>query len=285
MDGWRGLLRAMPLALVVLALILSIGTVSTSHAVPIPPLGDPLRLVGDPLQYFTGHSVGALGPSTVVNFAVLPPGSVFNGVLSNNYAPSIGSPGFNDTRYTYLYQVGNTSPSPLTLTTFTIPDLHPFPGSVCLGQPPVCGHGPISQGSFSAGNFRLDMLNGGAVVNAQGNNLQGASSFGLAGRPVSGNDLVHVATSPLGTHDLSWKFQSQSGGIPPGSTSPLFGFQTNDTPIIGSGVITGVFANGLPFRTPVFGIAVAPEPGTILLLGSGLIGLVGWRRKQSAQPK
>src|SRR5688500_14669777 len=115
MERWKAFLRLMPRFLIALAMLGSITTVSTAHAVPIPPLGDPLRLVGDALQFFTGHSAGALGPGTVVNFAVLPPGSAFNGLLSNNYTASSGSPGFNDTRYTYLYQVANTSTSAVAL--------------------------------------------------------------------------------------------------------------------------------------------------------------------------
>ena len=285
MQRWKAFLRAMPVLLTALAIFVSIGPVSTSHAVPIPPLGDPLRLVGDPLQHFTGHSAGALGTNTVINFAVLPPGSVFNGLLSNNYTASSGSPGFNDTRYTYLYQVANTSSAPLALTNFTLPKTGPFPGGVCLGVPLNCGHGAFSTGSFNAGNFRLDFLNGGAVVNAQGNNLQGAGNFGIAGRTVSGNSVINVAASPFGARDVSWQFQSQAGGIAPGSTSPLLGYQTNDGPVIGTGILTGKFANGTFFSTTVSGIAVAPEPGTILLLGSGLGGLVAWRRtKTSAVP-
>lgn len=281
MKRWKSFFRSMQVLLVALAIMGSIAPVSTSHAVPIPPLGDPLRLVGDPLQFFTG-SAAALGSGTVVNFAVLPPGSVFNGLLSNNYTASSGSPGFNDTRYTYLYQVANTSTS--TLANFTLPKTGPFPGSLCLGVPLNCGHGAFSTGSFNAGNFRLDFLNNGALVNAQGNNFQGAGSFGIAGQTVSGNSLINVVASPFGARDVSWQFQSQAGGIAPGSTSPLLGYQTNDGPVIGSGIITGTLANGTFFSTTVSGIAVAPEPGTILLLGSGLVGLIGWRRKRIGSP-
>lgn len=281
MERWNAFLRSMPVFLIALAILGSITTVSTAHAVPIPPLGDPLRLVGDPLQFFTGHSAGALGPGTVVNFAVLPPGSAFNGLLSNNYTASSGSPGFNDTRYTYLYQVANTSTSSVSLNNFTLPKTGPFPGGVCLGVPRECGHGAFSTGSFNSGNFRLDFLNNGTLVNAQGNNLQGAGTFGIAGRTVSGNSLISVAASPFGARDVSWQFQSQAGGIAPGSTSPLLGYQTNDGPVIGSGIISGTLANGTFFSTTVSGIAVAPEPGTILLLGSGLVGLVAWRRTKT----
>ena len=284
MERWKAFLRSMPVFLIALAIVGSMIPVSTSHAVPIPPLGDPLRLVGDPLQFFTGSSAGALGPGTVVNFAVLPPGSAFNGLLSNNYTASPGSPGFNDTRYTYLYQVANTSTSSVALNNFTLPQTGPFPGSLCLGVPVNCGHGAFSTGSFNAGNLRLDFLNNGALVNAQGNNLQGAGSFGIAGTTVSGNSLISVAASPFGARDVSWQFQSQAGGIAPGSTSPLLGYQTNDGPVIGSGTISGTLANGTFFSTTVSGIAVAPEPGTILLLGSGLVGLIGWRRKRLGSP-
>lgn len=284
MGRWKAFLRSMPRFLIALAILGSTTTVSTAHAVPIPPLGDPLRLVGDPLQFFTGHSEGTLGSGTVVNFAVLPPGSVFNGLLSNNYTASSGSPGFNDTRYTYLYQVANTSTSSLAINNFTLPKTGPFPGGVCLGVPRECGHGAFSTGSFTAGNLRLDFLNNGTLVNAQGNNLQGAGSFGIAGTTVSGNSLINVAASPFGARDVSWQFQSQAGGIAPGATSPLLGYQTNDGPVIGSGIISGRFADGTFFSTGVSGIAVAPEPGTILLLGSGLVGLIGWRRKRVGRP-
>ena len=275
MKRWRVVLRPMQVLLVALAISMSIIPIGTSHAVSIPPLGDPLRLIGDPLQFFTGNAIGS---GTVVNFAVLPPGSAFNGLLSNNYTASAGSPGFNDTRYTYLYQVANTSTA--TLANFTLPQTGPFPGSLCLGVPVNCGHGAFSTGSFNSGNFRLDFLNNGALVNAQGNNLQGSSSFGIAGSTVSGNSLISVAASPFGARDVSWQFQSQAGGIAPGATSPLLGYQTNDAPVIGSGIISGTFSNGTFFSSTVSGIAVAPEPGTLLLVGSGLVGLFGWRRKR-----
>ena len=283
MDRWQTFRRPRFMAVGLLAIAIVIGAVSTSYAVELNPLADPIRHGGDPLQFFTGHSAGAPGSNTVINFAVLPPGSAFNGLLSNNYAPSQGSPAFNDTRYTYLYQVANTSTSSLGLTSFTLKDAGPFPGGICFGQPRECGHGAFSTGTFSAGNFRLDLLNGGSLVNAQGNNLQGASTFGIAGRTVSGNSLVNVTASPFGTRDVSWQFQSLAGGIASGSTSPLLGYQTNDLPVLGTGLISGSFANGASFDTRVSGIAVAPEPGTILIFGSGLVGLLGLRRKRQIQ--
>ncbi len=203
MERGKSLFRSMQVLLVALAIMGLIAPVSTSHAVPIPPLGDPLRLVGDPLQFFTGNAA-APGVGAVVNFAVLPPGSAFNGLLSNYYTPSSGSPVFNDTRYTYLYQVANTSTS--TLNNFTLPKTGPFPGGVCLGVPRECGHGAFSTGSFTSGNVRLDFLNNGALVNAQGNNLQGAGSFGIAAG--LGYKSLTVTASPFGARDVSWQFQS-----------------------------------------------------------------------------
>lgn len=212
-----------------------------------------------------------------VNFAVLSPNTVgFSGVLESVFnrggsvpdptSPSGRSPGFDSGQYTYLYQLANKTSA--TISSFTIPTT------------------ATTWGTYAGGNFRLDFLNNGTVVNAQGNNLQGAGSLGIAGRTVSGNDLVAVAASGVKSpNGIEWRFQSGGGGIAPGSTSPLFGYQSPNGPVSGGGVITGFFPSGASLGSlgSVQGISVAPEPGTVLLLGSGLVGLVSLRRKKQIQ--
>lgn len=47
------------------------------------------------------------------------------------------------------------------------------------------------------------------------------------------------------------------------------------------GVLT--FSNGSPDAT--FTAAVVPEPSTVLLMGAGLFGLLGWSRRSARQPR
>ena len=232
-----------------------------------------------PLYRFTGHEVPLSVPSTIsatVNYAVLPPFDPFGSVLAQAYVPAQGNPGFDASKYTYLYQVANPASSRVTWTSF---------------QPQFSVATPVSTtstGSFASGSFRLDFLNGGSIVNASGNNLQGAHSFGIGARTVSGPERIEILSNPFGGHSHPYStFLNQ--GLTPGFTSPLFGFQSSNGPTFTTGLLQGdVFGPGGTFAAPISMFvtvpsAGAPEPGTILLIGSGALGLFVWRWKQIKQ--
>lgn len=229
-----------------------------------------------PLYGFTGSDVPFSASSTIsatVNYAVLPPFDPFGSVLSAAYVPAQGNPGFDSSKYTYLYQVANPASSHVTWTSF---------------QPQFSAFTPVattSTGSFASGSFRLDFLNGGSIVNASGNNLQGAHSFGIGARTVSGPERMEILSNPFGgqSHPYS-TFLNQ--GLTPGFTSPLFGFQSNNGPTFTTGLLQGdVFGPGGAYVAPVslfaaVPTAAAPEPGTLFLIGSGALGLFAWRWKK-----
>lgn len=58
------------------------------------------------------------------------------------------------------------------------------------------------------------------------------------------------------------------------------GFQTTDVFYIPIGTFNS--DNGYPYGTPQPFIVQAPEPGSVLLLGVGLLGLVGFRKRKLA---
>lgn len=227
-----------------------------------------------PMYGFTGHDVpfsAAPGISATVNYAVLPPFDPLGSLLSQAYVPAAGNPGFDSSKYTYLYQVANGSSSHVTWGSF---------------QPQFSVWTPVSTtstGSFATGNVRLDFLNGGSHVNASGNNLQGAHSFGIASRTVSGPERMEVLSNPWGgrSHPYS-TFLNQ--GVAPGLTSPLFGFQSSNGPTFTTGLLQGdLYGPGGAYAAPVSLFAAvptagAPEPGTMLLIASGALGLFAWRR-------
>ena len=229
-----------------------------------------------PLYGFTGNDVPFSVSSTIsatVNYAVLPPFDPFDSVLSKAYVPAQGNPGFDSSKYTYLYQVANPASSHVTWTSF---------------QPQFSAFTPVastSAGSFASGNLRLDFLNGGSIVNATGNNVQGPSSFGIGARTVSGPERIEILSNPFGGQSHPYAtFLNQ--GVTPGLTSPLFGYQSNNGPTFTTGLLQGdVFGPGSAFAAPVSMFvsvpgAGAPEPGTMLLIGSGALGLFAWRWKQ-----
>lgn len=233
-----------------------------------------------PLYGFTGHDVPfSASPviSATVNYAVLPPFDPFGSMLSQLYVPAAGNPGFDSSKYTYLYQIANPASSHATWGSF---------------QPQFSVFTPVSTtstGSFASGNLRLDFFNGGSLVNASGNNLQGTHSFGIGARTVSGPERIEILSNPLGgrSHPYS-TFLNQ--GVTSGFTSPLFGFQSSNGPTFTTGLLQGdIFAPGSSFAAPVSLFATvptagAPEPGTMLLIGTGALGLLAWRWKKPSEP-
>ncbi|HMX91863.1 MAG TPA: PEP-CTERM sorting domain-containing protein, partial [Nitrospira sp.] len=180
-------------------------------------------------------------------------------------------------KYTYLYQIANPASSHATWGSF---------------QPQFSVFTPVSTtstGSFASGNLRLDFFNGGSLVNASGNNLQGTHSFGIGARTVSGPERIEILSNPLGgrSHPYS-TFLNQ--GVTSGFTSPLFGFQSSNGPTFTTGLLQGdIFAPGSSFAAPVSLFATvptagAPEPGTMLLIGTGALSLLAWRWKKPSEP-
>jgi len=237
--------------------------------------GLPSKLQAVPLPGFTGNvEIAGLG---IVNYAVLSPFDSFAGVLAGAYAPAQGNSGFDSSKYTYLYQVANTSSFPPNriVTSF---------------QSEFTNSRPVSTttvGAFASGNLRLDFLNGGAIVNAMGNSLQGAANLGIAARIVSGPEQIGILTNPTfsgsRTHPY-WTFQNILGS---GLTGPLVGYQSNVGPTFTTGFLDGFasFGSSTPgvlsggFATVPNAISTsAPEPNGALVIGSGIIGLLAWRR-------
>lgn len=245
----------------VVFVLTSLSEIVTSEAVPIPE--------------FTGHSNGGF---YTVNFAVLPPGDPFLSLLSPLFVPAEPAPKLDAGEFTYLYQIVNPNHR-LSLESFTLSD----------------GVRATTIGSFGSSSLRVDFLDQGSIVNAPdirpsgcsfpgcagdgpGGNLDGAKGFGIAvgenGPP--GTTVSASAQSLASGNHLGWGFSGSFFG-----STPVFGYQSLDGPALGAGVLGGQ-APGPRIADRVSGIAVAsaPEPGTALLIGSGLFGLLAWRWQQ-----
>lgn len=242
--------------------------------VSIPPAAQAVPIPG-----FTGFTGDQFG---VINYAVLSPFDSFAGVLAGAYVPRPGDPAFDPSKYTYLYQVAS------------------LPGLTATGvqvhwnnlEPEIRRSLPISAttvGWFASGNLRLDFLNGGAIVNTTGNNLQGTGSLGIAARTVSGAELISViAPTCCGRGMVNWGF----AGLTPGFTSPLVGYQSSYAPTFGLGQINGFIAppgldilidraSGGAIPNAYATATSASEPGSALLIGSALLGMWLWQRTKS----
>lgn len=253
------------------------GSVLCAIVLTCPIVSSPSQALAVAIPGFTGYTGDQFG---IINYAVLSPFDSFAGILAGAYVPRPGDAAFDASKYTYLYQVAS------------LPALTASGSQVqWLGLEPETRRSlPISAttvGWFASGNLRLDFLNGGAIVNTTGNNLQGTGSLGIAARTVSGAELITViAPTCCGRGTVNWGF----GGLSPGFTSPLVGYQSNFAPSFGSAALNGIFApsgydglieksSGGPIPNAYATSATsAPEPGTVLLIGSGLLGVLAWRR-------
>jgi hypothetical protein len=242
-----------------------------------------------PLADFTGYSEGLVrGGDVVVNFAVLSPGDSFLPLLSESFKPGTGATGLDASQYTYLYQIANNS-GPRVFD-FSLPD------SVKA----------TTAGSFDNGNFRLNFLDQGQAVNTggtssqsscslagalcvgdgPGKNLDGAKNLSIAGTTVSDAQRVTVSTTFSSQLALGWTFTSAqpSQALAPGLVSPLFGYQSASGPLIGNGGFdiefhdTGTRPDAI-LGIPIAGGTAAPEPMSLLLVGSGFVGVVAWKMR------
>lgn len=233
----------------------------------------PSKVHAVPLPGFTGYT----GDKYVtINYAVLSPFDAFAGVLAAAYVPAMGNSAFDASKYTYLYQVASPVSTGLQVSWDSLEansrQSHPVSATTV--------------GAFASGNFRLDFLNGGTIVNTTGNNLQGPGSFGIAARTVSGAEQIQVVPNFCCGRGLpNWGF----GKLSPGFTSPLVGYQSNFAPAFDIGAVNGfsfapITERNFFYELPNAYATSAPEPSTVLLIGSGLLGMIAWRRTKQTRP-
>ena len=264
MNCFKPQLLSIPIMCWAVAGVLTLATPPPVQAVPLPGFTG-----------FTGDQYG------IINYAVLSPFDSFAGVLAGAYVPRLGDPAFDASKYTYLYQVASLP----TLTGSGLPIKWDSFEAETRASRQVS---TTTIGTFASGNLRLDFLNGGTVVNATGNNLQGAGSLGNAARTVSGPERMDVRVNFCCGRGLpNWGFTQLSIGF----TSPIVGYQSNIAPSYGLGQLNGFIvplregffnerASGGPIPNAYASTTSAPEPNVALVIGSGVMGLLVWRRKR-----
>lgn len=232
----------------------------------------PSKTMAVAIPGFTGH---AESETIVINYAVLSPFDAFASVLAGAYVPAPGNSVFDASKYTYLYQVTNPLSSPLA----------PFGARWESLEPTAAFTVPVSTttiGAFASGNLRLDFLNGGTIVNATGNNLQGVDTLGIAARIVSEPEQVSVSSNPTLSSGPTHPYWGVGVGV--GLTSPLVGYQSSLAPTFATALVNGVELSVGAFTSAFVEVpnaipTSAPEPTSLLPLSSGAAGLMFLRRK------
>jgi hypothetical protein len=220
---------------------------------------------------FDGNvGMSASGHGTViVDYAVVDTGLVAGVGQAGTYLTSLGVTGQagNTSRYVYLYEVVNTSSSTSvilgTLGLTTNPALYNAMGSV--------------QGKVFANNGTA--VTGASTTSAMFN-PNGSSTPALGNSIVAASPtvaLTSITTDPSGFVDFHFQ-PGGNDGITPGSLTDVVFLTSNNVPTFANGQVN----DGITFGPDGVPVASAPEPQTLALMSTGLIGLggwAGWRRR------